>query len=107
MHHIDGAIAVLLAGEFNLIGIHIRAQPIAPEAAVRIGLNDEELFRAFDLDFHAHVGDGAETFDVLCLSEIGMAVFMEIFRLEVGLAGQCGRGCQQESQSSQDAKAAL
>jgi hypothetical protein len=36
-----------------------------------------------------------------------MTVLVEIFRLEVGLAGQCGCGRQQESQSSQGAEAAL
>src|SRR5882757_7397163 len=106
MHQLDGAIAGLLAAELDIVGIHIRAEPIAPEAAVRIGLNHEEVLRAFDLHFHASVCDRAKTFDVLCLPEIGMTVLMEVFRLEVRLAGKRGRGRQQQGQSAQGSEGA-
>src|SRR6266567_8532888 len=76
MHYLDGAVAGLLAGKLDVLRVDVGTEPIAPEAAVSVSLNHEEVFRAFHLHLHAHVGDRAKALDVLCLAEIGMAVLV-------------------------------
>jgi len=107
MHDLDGTISLLLADELHILGIDIGAEAIAPKAAICISLDNEEALRALDLDFHVGVSDRAEPFDILCLPEIGMAMLVEIFRLEVGLAGKCRHRQEQDRQKSNSAFAAL
>src|SRR5258706_14094515 len=86
MHDLDGAKAALLAAELDVRRVDVGAQSIAAEAAVLVGLDDEEAARALDLHLDLHVRERAEAFDVLRLAEIGRAVLVDVGGLEVGLA---------------------
>src|SRR5258706_10226782 len=86
MHDLDGAKAALLAAELDVRRIDVGAQPVAAEAAVLVGLDDEEAPRALDLHLDLHVRERTESFYILRLAEIGRAVLVDFGRLEVGLA---------------------
>ena len=89
MHDLDGAKAILLARELDLLRVDVGAEPITAKAALSVGLDDEEAHRAFDLHLDPRVLDRIQSLDVLYLPEIRIAVLVNVGWFEIGLPGKC------------------
>ena len=86
VHHFDGTKSILLARVLHLLRVDVEPEPVAAKAALRVGLHDEEAHRAFDLHLDARVLERRQSFDILRLPEIGIAVLVDVGGLEIGLA---------------------